>query len=60
MKKIFITHPIPDLSLYAGMTYDLPDAQADEIIKQDKGYEIAPAEKPAPRKVKKEAFNGNG
>jgi hypothetical protein len=54
--KVFITHPIPEKNLQAGLTYELKDKDAAEIIEQDKGYEVKEIKEAAKKKVK----NGNG
>ncbi len=41
--KIKITHPIKDYQ--AGLVYDVPDKEAQELIKKDYAFEVADKEK---------------
>jgi hypothetical protein len=50
--KIKITCPVPEENLHAGLIYDLPDEQAQDLIDQEKAFAI---EEPAKaRKAKKD------
>jgi hypothetical protein len=38
--KIKITCPVPEKNLQAGLIYDLPDEQAQDLIDQEKAFEV--------------------
>ena len=48
--RVKITHPIPELGLQAGLIYDLPAKEAQELIKKDLAFEIEHDEKKAVKK----------
>lgn len=56
--KIKITHPT--LNYQAGLVYDVPDKEAQELIKKDYAFEIVEPKYDKHKTPKAEVLDGNG
>lgn len=48
--KIQVTCPVPEKNLQAGKIYDLPEKEAQELIKQEKAFAVEKTQTSKPKR----------